>query len=638
MVGFAHRSAVLRAEIGAYAKHAPILYIVAMSNTVTLAVSHYGLAPAALTVVASSAIVGLCAWRTLYWLLHRDVSPSDASIESTARTAVWIGAVVGLGFLLWLSGLWYYGNTETRAHVSVGVGATGVASVFGMMHVRKAAMAMASIVTVPYALFLLFQGWIASLIAINLLLVLAGAIYVLFVTSNDFRKMVLSQIETKRLGDENLRIANYDNLTGLPNRRFFFNLLDALSAEPETRHRRFAVGVLDLDGFKAINDLHGHAVGDQVLQEVAYRLRAAASDAGLVARLGGDEFGLVIETEPTLSELEEFGARLCLILREPMVLSGLPVKLSGSIGFALYPDAGLTSADLYERADFALYHVKDSGRGRTAVYTPIHEAKLRRGNDIEQRFREADLDVELYLHFQPVFAMQTRQVVAFEALARWHNPSLGEVSPGLFIPVAERSDLIHSVTHSLLRKALAVAGTWPDHVRISFNLSARDLMSPASMLTILSIVNASGVAPGRIEFEVTETALLADIVQAQASFDLLKALGVRIALDDFGTGYSSLSHVHALPLDKIKVDRSFVTDIETKETSRLIVRSVIDLCRNLQIDCVVEGAETEAQAEVLRTLGCHLLQGYLLGRPMPASAVDELLATTTDAPPVNLAS
>jgi len=240
---------------------------------------------------------------------------------------------------------------------------------------------------------------------------------------------------------------------------------------------------------------------------------------------------------------------------------------------------------------------------------------------MERRLREADLETEMSLQFQPIVDIVRGKTVAFEALARWTSPKLGKVAPDIFIRVAERSDLINKLTRMLLRRALASAKTWPDDIHVSFNLSMRDLGSRDAIVNIVAIIEDSGIAPRRIDLEVTETALIQDFDQASASLQMLKALGVGISLDDFGTGYSSLSYLQQFPIDKIKIDRSFIKEVESKRSCQSIVKSVIDLCQNLELTCVVEGMETETQVRALRKLGCTTMQGYFFGTPMAAGEV-----------------
>ncbi|MGD0720887.1 MAG: EAL domain-containing protein, partial [Roseiarcus sp.] len=375
---------------------------------------------------------------------------------------------------------------------------------------------------------------------------------------------VETHLETRRLGLENARLANTDGLTALPNRRRFLTALDQ-TLRPATRHgRRFTVGLIDLDGFKSVNDLHGHAVGDKVLVETARRLRELCDSDTLVARLGGDEFGIIVEADLSEAEIRALGARLCEVLAAPVALPGIVVEVSGSIGFAVFPQAGPSAELLFERADYALAHAKEHRRGRTAIFSIEHEAEIRRMANMEMCLRHADLETEMALHFQPIVDVVRGRTIAFEALARWTSPTLGRVAPDVFIRLAERSDLINRLTAVLLRRALAQARTWPEAIHVSFNLSTRDLASREAVGGIMAIIEESGVAPGRVDLEVTETALIRDVGQAKTALLALRAMGVGISLDDFGTGYSSLSFVQQFPIDKIKVDRSFVREVETK--------------------------------------------------------------------------
>lgn len=609
----------------------PVLYLVAMANTGTVALSHRGIVPMYLTDIIAPIIIVGCLLRMLFWVRSRNLVLNDRQVSAAARRATIVGGFIGVVFLVWLVALWVYGTVESRAHVALSIGITGIAAILGMMHLRRAAIVMVTVLTVPFALFLLTRGGVSTMIAINLFLVLTATLYVLHVASSDFKTMVLAQIETSRLSDENLRLANLDILTNLPNRRLFFGEADRLINAAAASGGTLAIGVLDLDGFKPVNDLHGHVAGDQILVQVAARLKEAAGTSAIVSRLGGDEFGIIVPGSVQPAEIKELGNHICQSLRQPFAFNELAIKLSGSIGFALYPEVGQSAQQLYERADYALYHVKQSGRGRATIFDKAHEVQVRTTSQIDQCLRRADLEAELFLNFQPLHDISADRTIAFEALGRWNSPELGHVAPGVFIPIAERSEMISTITHILLRKALAEMNAWPTDHALSFNLSMRDLMSPRSMLAIVSIVRESGIEPSRVGFEVTETALMGDADQALDAIRLIKALGAKVSLDDFGTGYSSLSQVHRFPFDKIKIDRSFVTGIETDHASRSIVRSVVDLCRSLNIGCVVEGMETEAQARILVALGCNEMQGYYFGRPITGPQVMEYLASQ-DAP------
>jgi predicted signal transduction protein with EAL and GGDEF domain len=300
--------------------------------------------------------------------------------------------------------------------------------------------------------------------------------------------------------------------------------------------------------------------------------------------------------------------------------------LSCSIGFAVFPRSATSAEALYECADYSLYHAKRFLRGRTVIFSSELEAEIRSRGVIENLLRSCDFDAEMDLVFQPIVDAMSERTAGFEVLSRWHSPRLGLVSPADFIPAAERIGLIRPLTQALLIRALATAKTWPDDIRLSFNLSAHDICSPDGILPLIMIIENSGLPPRRIDFELTETAVTFDFVRAQQSIAALKAMGCGISLDDFGTGYSSLSHVHRLPLDKLKIDRSFVADINDNPVSHKIIKSLTGLCDDMEIACVVEGVETRAQLDTLRRLGCDFIQGYYFAKPMRLDAIGDYLA------------
>ncbi|MDR3469279.1 MAG: EAL domain-containing protein [Xanthobacteraceae bacterium] len=619
---------LMQAQVASYTNQVPLLYFVLCVNAVSVAFTHHGVAPAVLTELVPACFVVLSVARFGAWMRIRKRKVTDAMAAARLKHAVLFSFGVGALFLGWALSLYYFGNAATRSHLNLAVGITGVGCLFCLMHLRVIALILAAVVVFPYAAFLvLTQDAVSVAIGFNLFLITCAMLYILLVVSRNFERLVESQAEAERLSRENFRLANIDSLTGLPNRRKFFADLDDLLDRAEPQGQRFAVGLIDLDGFKSVNDLYGHNAGDRLLVAVGERLEAFASDRVAVARLGGDEFGLLLRDFAEEGDVLELAERICAVLRAPFEGFGAAVNVSGSAGFALFPQAGTTREQLFERADYAMYHGKQGSRGYPVIFDPSHAAEIRSNSVIERCLRNADLEAELSVRFQPVFDTSRNRPIAFEALARWHSPELGDVPPGVFIGVAERSDLINRITPTLLRKALAAAKTWPDDIRVSFNLSIRDLLSSQSVVQIVAVVESSGFAPGRIDFEVTETAFIGDFGRAGEAIEILKALGARIALDDFGTGYSSLGYIHRLPLDEIKIDRSFVAGIEQQEgPGRTIIRTIVDLCRNLGVQCVVEGAETAAQVGILRELGCETMQGYYFARPMAEHEVAEFIA------------
>jgi diguanylate cyclase (GGDEF)-like protein len=543
------------------------------------------------------------------------------------QATVLLGSALGLLFLWWGLSLFPYGDTSHHGHVLFFIGITVVSCIFCLMHVRPAALLLTGAVIGPFVMFLMTSGeTIEMVIGLNLLLVTGAMIYILIICSAQFAAMVNGQVETRRLSNENFRLANIDSLTELPNRRQFFRRLSALAEKAGTANYSFIVGVLDLDGFKAINDLYGHGVGDRVLREAGARLLGLGDDKIFIARLGGDEFGIIVEAGLAPEQVLAVGARICSVFDASFSVGGVVAKVGGSVGFAATPDAGTTADLLYERADYALYHAKANLRGQPVIFSKEHEIEIRRLGIIEQTLRQIDLDDELSLDFQPIINVDTPRLTGFEALARWHSPQLGPIPPDVFISIAERTELIGRITLVLLRKALAVVAGWPEELCLSFNLSMRDLLSQVTILRIVSIIEASGIDPGRIVLEVTETALMQNYDQVQESLRTLRSMGLKVALDDFGAGQSSLSYVHRLSLDKIKIDRGFIRNIATHENACNIVKTVIDLCRNLKFDCVVEGVETAEQVDIVGRLGCSLMQGFFFSRPLPQGEVATFIA------------
>jgi diguanylate cyclase (GGDEF)-like protein len=586
-----------RAQFKALSTQIPLLYAILIVNTLGLAATHVGVAPALLAVYAPLALCACCLFRLIYWWRWRHQEVEHAEAIRRMRATVLLAGALGIGFTTWALSLYPYGDAYAKGHVAFYMAITVIGCIFCLMHLRAAALVLTCVVIPPLTLFLLFTGNpVFVAISANVAFVALALIVILFTHYRDFtnlievqKDLVAKNAETQRLSDENLRLATFNQLTGLPKRRQFFSELTARIERARTRKGRLAIALVDLSGFRSANHIYGHTVGDGVLVEAGRRLSAMPGASLFVARLGADEFGVIIDDDLTDDQLRAFGASTCEALREPYVLPGASIQLAASIGLAAYPDAADSAQRLFERADFSLIH---------------------------QELRGADLDRELSLMFQPIVDMDTQRTVGLEALARWTNPRLGAIPPAVFITAAERLGLINRLTETLLEKALAASARWPRDVFIAFNLSAHDIVSPEAMDRIVQIARASGIEPGRISFEVTETAAMRDFDQACKSLRALKQFGARIGLDDFGTGYSSLSHVHRLPLDEIKVDRSFIVDIENDFTARDVVRTVMDLCRNLNLVCVVEGAETPGQALILRSLGCRMMQGYLFSRPL----------------------
>ena len=325
------------------------------------------------------------------------------------------------------------------------------------------------------------------------------------------------------------------------------------------------------------------------------------------------------------AQVQELSADLSIALASPFALGGKRILIGSTTGFCHYPSMADSAEDVYERADFALYAAKEGCRGGMLVFRQEHKLEMAQTSALERALREANIDKEFSLHFQPQYSLLESKVIGFEALARWTSPELGSVPPDKFIPVAERSGLTRSLTVSLFRKAVDAALNWPDHVGLAFNLSAQDLRDSDLCNTLLAVIDAAGLSHERVEFEITETSVMRDVSASLQFLACLKSAGCRIALDDFGKGYSSFEQLQALPLDKIKIDRAFVSRVQTDAMSRELVVAMIGLCQAVGLKCVLEGVETTEDLNCLRSLKGDLIQGYVIGRPAPLGNLSKFL-------------
>ncbi len=440
--------------------------------------------------------------------------------------------------------------------------------------------------------------------------------------------MAVRDIRERRAAEDRIRhLAHHDSLTGLANRMLFGERLGQALAASARTGEAFAVLCLDLDRFKAINDTLGHRAGDLLLMQVADRLRACAGPGDTVARTGGDEFVVLQAGGSQPQAAAGLAARLVQAMAAPFDLGGKQDGIGASIGVALCPQDGSDAEQLLNNADVALYRAKSQGRGTSCFYEPAMDAHLRQQRRLEQDLRLAFGTRQLEMYYQPQYLCGgDGALVGFEALIRWTHPEHGRVSPADFVPMAEETGLIVPLGLWTLEQACTDALAWPDHCRVAVNLSAAQFRGGQLPALVAGILARSGLPARRLELEVTESLLIRNFDQALETLRGLKALGVRIALDDFGTGYSSLSYLQRFPFDKLKIDKSFIDALEGAKGGRAIVAAILAMSRSLSLDVTAEGVETMEQLAILQSLGCGTIQGYLLGRPMPADRVGSLLA------------
>jgi len=436
-----------------------------------------------------------------------------------------------------------------------------------------------------------------------------------------------SQAQLRRQMMEIEHQALHDPLTGLPNRALFHARIEAAIEAAEASGGSLAVMMLDLDRFKEVNDTLGHHSGDALLDEVGRRLRAAVRASDTVARLGGDEFGILAPGVSGTADAVRLAEKLAERIARPIELGDLTLEVEASVGIAFHPDHGTDVGTLIRHADVAMYLSKE--RHHPALYAPEHDQHSRARLTAVSDLRRALERDELVVHYQPQADATSRAVRRVEALVRWQHPEEGLIAPHRFIPLAERTDLIRQVTLSVLAAALRQHSIWRLHgldLPVAVNVAGRDLLDLQFPDEVAKLLGRWNVAPAALELEIAENTILTNLTRARDVLERLDALGVRLAIDDFGTGHSSLAHLARLPIDVLKIDRSFVHNMAADSGDAVIVRSIIDLAHNLGLEVIAEGVETEQAAQTLEGLGCDILQGFLLARPAPAEEVAHLVA------------
>jgi diguanylate cyclase (GGDEF)-like protein len=436
--------------------------------------------------------------------------------------------------------------------------------------------------------------------------------------------LILALRQRGRAEDQIRFLARHDALTKLPNRVLLRERLrEALNHARVGEH--LALLYLDLDRFKAVNDTLGHPLGDALLQAVADRLSRSTRGADTVARLGGDEFAVIQAPIDKPAEAADFAERLIAMLNEPFQVLGHRIVIGTSIGISISPQDGMDLDQLMKSADLALFRAKQDGRGVYRLFQTEMDAQMQVRRVLELDLRGALADGQLQLYYQPLIGLRAQAAVGFEALLRWRHPTRGLIAPDQFIPLAEEIGAIVPIGEWILRTACVAATAWPGDMKVAVNLSAVQFKSDGLVAAVTAALHDSGLAPGRLELEITETVLLRDTAAALATLRQFHSLGVHIAMDDFGTGYSSLSYLQRFPFDRIKIDQSFVRELGKQSDSDAIVRAVIALSRELGMATTAEGVETVDQLRSLARAGCTVVQGYLFSQPVPEAAIPELL-------------
>ncbi len=425
-------------------------------------------------------------------------------------------------------------------------------------------------------------------------------------------------------------LAQYDPLTGIPNRQFFNDQLTRATARARRDGRKVTLLYLDLDAFKVINDTLGHDAGDRLLQEVADRIRRSVRTGDVVARLGGDEFAVMLEGLASPRDVEAMASGLLEIISKPYHIADRQLTITTSIGITVFPSDNADTQMLLKNADIAMYQAKDSGRNNFKFFHQAMHASLVEYHELERDIREALQLGQFRLAYQPKVNVHINQLQGLEALLRWNSPARGVVNPADFIPVAEESGHIIPLGYWVLHEVCRALNSWREKgltlVPVSVNVSARQFQQPDFHRRIAEVLHEHAIDPGLIEIELTEGLMMEDTEAAKRELSQLKKIGLRISIDDFGTGYSCLSYLRRFPIDVLKIDRSFVMEIGSNRDGESIIDAIISLAKSLRLETVAEGVETPAQLNYLLDHGCHVVQGYLFGKPMEMHLIEPLLA------------
>jgi diguanylate cyclase (GGDEF)-like protein len=427
--------------------------------------------------------------------------------------------------------------------------------------------------------------------------------------------------ERRRSEERIAYMAHHDALTDLPNRALFREHLERALDHHRGEPGSFAVLYLDLDRFKTVNDTLGHELGDALLKSVGVRLKEAVRDSDIVSRFGGDEFAVLCSGRPDLDELRRIVGRIVERMGQPFSIAGHDIRIGTCVGIALAIKDGADCDSLLRHADMAMYAAKNTGRGTYCFYETPMEEQIDARRALEDALRQALQGNELEVHYQPIINLKLMEIVSFEALLRWNHPVRGRISPTEFIPVAEETGLIVAIGEWVLRRACTDAVQWPKATRVSVNLSAVQLRNGDFAQTVFSVLAATQLPAHRLELEITESVLLQDSDATLAILHQLRGFGIRTCMDDFGTGFSSLSYLRSFPFDKIKIDRSFVKDMDVQEDCRAIVTSIANLGQSLNMTTTAEGVETREQLDAVMAVGCTEVQGYYFGQPTSAKEV-----------------
>ncbi|MFY7837266.1 MAG: putative bifunctional diguanylate cyclase/phosphodiesterase [Novosphingobium sp.] len=619
----------------------PLLYMVVVFDALLVALRFRSDAPALLTLFGPVVLGSFAAWRAFYWRPSAVAGRSLMVLRRDLHAMSWLGAFAGFLFALWGMLLYPYGDVAEQSFIHYIIAVTLFSGILGLAHSPLTALRIAVAITIPTTGQILFSGH-PNAVLVMMVQVVVTTILLLVTNGHhrDFVKLELSrqqlarrEREAAQLAEDNLLQATVDPLTGALNRRAILTRLDQELERPGSPDSKAWLALVDLDGFKHVNDTYGHAAGDAVLAAVAQRF-AAFGRIRCFGRLGGDEFAAVLDPDLDEDGVRALATEISESLRAPVLHAGAVLRLSGSVG--VHRMDGRSASDCLERADAALYKAKEQSDGAVIVFSPDDEAELQTRAAITRLFNDSDLADRLRLLYQPIIDGETGGTTGYEAFVRWSPDGERWLAPGQFMALADATGRTGELTRMVMARALRECPAWRYGRTLSINLAPRDVTRAGTADALAKLVEEAGAPAGSIILEVTERALIADPRRAESQLQTFRNRGFRIALDDFGAGWSSLSQVHRLPLDMIKIDQELSRALASDPGARTLVGTIISLSWQLGIDCTIEGVEDAAQAETARALGIRLMQGYHFGHPEPAHVALAAMAAAPVAETVSL--
>ncbi len=617
-----------RQQFREFIDQVPLLYLILSWNAAAVLFTYSQFEVPAAGLLFPIGLSVIATVRGIWWSRRKNLHFADTEILRQIGTTSWLAVFMSTAFTAWGLFLYPYGDDHAQGHLTFFLALAQISAVFCLIPLRSAALSVATVGTTSFFFYFLFadSGQMASE-AIMLAFVAGGMIVVLYRYNATFSQLIQSQnslnqrqAETQKLSDENRQIAFTDPLSGLPNRRALIHRLNEIGAGESRGPDTLAVVFIDLDGFKYINDVHGHEFGDRLITEIGQTLGGLRPFNAMLVRMGGDEFALMIESKGAAGKARVFAEQALDVLTLPLDVSGRQLRIGASIGIAVNDDGATGPFELLRCADMAMYVVKSEGKGGIKVYDPSLDRDRMWRHQIEKEI-EGGLDRnEFDVAYQPLVDARNLKTVGVEVLLRWPGRPAGPLSPDEFISIAEGSGLIQTLGMYVLERACREMND-VDRLRLNVNVSPTQFSHPEFERQVREILSRTGFPPDRLQLEITERHLIDYPDRASLAIEALRSLGVGFALDDFGTGFTSLAYLQSYGFSCVKIDRSLTKRLETDSKASYLISGLVQMARGLDVRVVAEGVETEQLCSMLRAAGCNELQGYLFGRPAPLAEI-----------------